>query len=328
MKPYFMRLIYSTVTSSFIFLCSPLMATSTIIEVQNTNSLVVESASYSEGIGYDSDTGKYYVGSLVSPNVYQVSRNGEIARFLTDPRIISSAGVHVDNANQRLLVTSLDLGTSVNTDKASEGKLAGLGIYDLQTGKTINYINLAKALPGAHLANGIAVDNLGVIYVTDSSSPHIYKIDKNYHTSIFLTDKEFTGEGFNLNGIVYHKDGFLIVSKYNSNALYRIPINNPEGFIKIELDNPLMGPDGLVFLPNNILAVIQNGSEGKISFFISNDDWESAMHTNSIILENTYPTSGVVVENGIAVIDGHINKLFSGQIDTVKNFSIFRLLVF
>jgi len=325
MKLRLILLLNSITITLMIFQCGSLMAEPTSIGTQDTKSLVIKTAIYPEGIGYDSASKHYYVGSLTSPTVYQINSKGEISRFLTDPRIISSAGIHVDSQNQRLLVASLDLGTSTETDKASKGKLAGLGIYDLHTGKPIHYINLAKALPGAHLANGITVDELGNIYVTDSSSPLIYKIDRKYRTSVFLENTKFTGEGFNLNGIIYNKNGFLIVTKYNSNTLYRIPVNNPEAFEKVELDYSLSGPDGLIFLSENALAVIQNMNGGKISFFKTNDNWKRANHINTVTLKDAYPTSGVVIEKGIAVIDGHINKLSSRQTNKIKTFSIIEL---
>lgn len=325
MKSRLIRLLNSLTISLMIFQCGSLMAEPVSVKAQDIRSLVIKTAIYPEGIGYDSASGLYFVGSLTSPTVYQINSKGEHSHFLTDRRLISSAGIHVDGKNERLLVASLDLGTSTETANASKGKLAGLGIYDLHTGKPIHYINLAKALPGAHLANGITVDEMGNIYVTDSSSPKIYKIDRKYRTSVFLENTKFTGEGFNLNGIIYNKKGFLIVTKYNSNTLYRIPVNNPEAFEKIELDYSLSGPDGLVLLSENALAVIQNMNGGKISFFKTNDNWQSANHTNTVTLKDAYPTSGVVIEKGMAVIDGHINKLASRQTNEVKNFSIIEL---
>ena len=311
---------------SLIFYCTSLsLAASSNTNIQSIKNLVVNSATFPEGIGYDASNKLFYVGSLINPTIYRVNLKGEIQPFITDPQLISSAAVHVDNNFQRLLVASLDLGSSKYSAKASKSKLAGLGVYSLKTGKLIQYVNLAKDLPGAHLANDIAVDSGGNIYITDSSSPNIYKIDNNYRTSLFLSDVEFTGEGFNLNGIVYQEDGFLIASKYNSNALYRIPVDNPTAFKKIELSYSLAGPDGLVLVSESKLAVIQNKNGGKVSVIESNDKWLSAKHISSIMLENSYPTSGAILDDGLAVIDGHINQLFSDKSKGVKNFSIILL---
>jgi len=322
MMPYLTQFARVIAISLIFFYSSLGLAAPSNTKVQSIKNLIVDLAVFPEGIGYDSSSKLFYVGSLTSSTIYQVNLKGEIQPFFTDPQLISSAAVQVDKDNQRLLVASLDLGVSKYSGNASKSKLAGLGVYSLKTGRKIHYVNLAKDLPGAHLANDIAVDSQGNIYITDSSSPHIYKIDNNYRTSLFLNDAEFTGKGFNLNGLVYHKDGFLIAAKYNSNSLYRIPVDDPAAFKKIKLNYSLTGPDGLILLSESELAVIQNINGGKVSVIESTDKWSSAKHINSTILDNAYPTSGVRLGDGVAVIDGHINQLFSDKSNGVKSFSI------
>ena len=92
--------------------------------------------------------------------------------------------------------------------------------------------------------NGITVDGAGNAYVTDSFSPVIYKIDPAGVATVFLTDDQFTGAGINLNGIVYHPKGFLLAVKKNSGALYRIPLDDPRRFARVDVAATFVGGTG------------------------------------------------------------------------------------
>jgi hypothetical protein len=51
------------------------------------------------------------------------------------------------------------------------------------------------------VSNDLTFDTAGNIYITDSFSPVIYKVDTDYKVSILIQDPAFAGEGFNLNRI-------------------------------------------------------------------------------------------------------------------------------
>lgn len=69
----------------------------------------------------------------------------------------------------------------------------------------------------------------------------IYRVDTNGKASIFAKSDLFKGEGFNLNGIVYHPKGFLLVSTYNSDELFKININNPSQVEKVTIAETFPG---------------------------------------------------------------------------------------
>ena len=117
---------------------------------------------------------------------------GEIEPFTDDADLIASLGIYVDAERGRLLVANTDTGVSMNSSPETGGVTAMLGIYDLADGERIEMIDLGALLPEQpHLANDITVDDGGNIYVTDSFSPVIYRVDVDNEASVFLQDKAF-----------------------------------------------------------------------------------------------------------------------------------------
>ena len=151
-----------------------------------------------------------------------VDLDGIMTEFVKDETLIAVVGLAVDNKINRLLVCNSDAGISKRSDKSTIGQLAQVISYDLTTGKKLNTINLGSLYPRGHFLNDLVLDNVGNIYVTDSFSPVIYKIDTEDKTSVLVTDKSFeVPQGtFGLNGIVYHSDNYLIVGRsYGVNYL-------------------------------------------------------------------------------------------------------------
>ena len=162
---------------------------------------------YPEGITYDVKADQFLVSSMRHGKIGRVGRDGVYHQFISDPKLVSSVGIHIDPGRNLLLVAISDPGVAVGTKKSTQAKLAGLAVYNLTSGKRLAYHDLGALSAGAHFANDIAVDTKGNIYVTDSFSPIVYKINQQGKASIFVQSDHFKGEGFNLNGIVYHPDG-------------------------------------------------------------------------------------------------------------------------
>jgi len=314
------------ITMTMGLLCAPVYA-ATKDDISLEEQWQLDGQFIPEGVAYDAASQSYFLGSLTEPTIYRISANKEVKRFAYDKEIVSSAGIHVDGNHRRLLITSLDLGTSEASTANNKGAKAGLAVYSLETEEKIAYVDLSKGLAGGHLSNDLTFDTEGNIYITDSFSPIIYKVDTDYNASILIQNPAFAGEGFNLNGIVFHPDGYLIVSKYNSNSLYKIPLDNPENWSEIKLAATLSGPDGLVLLNNNELAIIENKTRGNISIFRSENNWENAQLKSALLLESAFPTTAALVNGKLVVLDGHINQLFAGKKDEVDTFSLYQILI-
>jgi len=159
----------------------------------------------------------------------------------------------------------------------------------------------------------MTLDTDGNAYVTDSFAPVIYKIDTKGKASIFLKNDRFLGKGINLNGIVFHPDGYLITVKKGDGALFKIPLDNPSNFSEIKSPQAFIGGDGLILANNKELIVIANKASGQAletAFSLnSTDDWKTAKITGKYKLGKVYPTTGVIRKEKIYVLHSNLQSL-------------------
>lgn len=168
--------------------------------------IVAERAGFiPEGIEYDTNNGRFLTGSLADGTIYQISNRGSMTAVITDTALMASVGIEVDEVRNRLLVA--------NSDRDSSTGAAMLGIYDLGSGEQLAMVDLSGSIedPGVEanfFANDVAVSAAGVAFVTDTGMSIIYKVDTYYRASVLI---DFGREsGFNLNGIEYNPEGYLI----------------------------------------------------------------------------------------------------------------------
>ncbi len=113
-----------------------------------------------------------------------------------------------------MLVVNSDLGAAVGSKPGDKFGVASLSIYDMATGKPLHFVDLSGIRPGEkRFPNDVAVDANGNAYVIDSLAAAIYKVTPTGQAGVLLASEQFRGPVFNLNGIVVHPDGYLIVAK-------------------------------------------------------------------------------------------------------------------
>jgi quercetin dioxygenase-like cupin family protein/DNA-binding beta-propeller fold protein YncE len=268
---------------------------------------------YPETIVVNPRTKKFLVGSVREGAVYEVGLDGKAKELVHDERLISILGLAADPGSNRLLVTNSDLGAGIRHSARGPKQEAAIGIYDLTTGRRLDYVDLATLLPDEeHLINGIALDSTGNAYVTDSLAPAIYKINTSNQASLFLEDAEFRGPGVNLNGIVYHPKGFLLVVKKSTGALYRVPLDEPGRFARVKVPTQLVGADGLLLASSEQLVLIANKTPAAVSESVfvleSTDDWNSAQVVDSRKLGGDYPTTGVALDGKLYALSSHLDE--------------------
>ncbi len=277
---------------------------------------------YPEGIAYNSANDMFFVSSLRSGKIGTVDKKGNYKVFINSPEMISAIGINLNKKTNTLLVCSSDPGVSIKTGSATQRKFAKLIGYDATSGKQKFIADLGALNPsGFNFANDVTFDEEGNSYVTNSFSPIIYKIDKEGTPSIFVTSEVWKGEGFSLNGIVYHPDGFLIVAQSNTGNLYKVSLNNPTTIKKIETE-PILGVDGMIFNPKkNELIVISNARQ-EISQLKSDDNWYSTKKMNSVKSVDTFPTTGTIVGANYYILNAKLNELFNPTAPKSNSFTI------
>ena len=225
-----------------------------------------------EGIEYDTANGRFLVGSLREGSVYQLARDGRLTPIVEDSELVSSVGIEVDEARGRLLVANSDSSIFVSGGVGQ----AKLGVFDLSSGERIAMVDLAATIAGrtertVFFANDVTVDDRGTIYVSDTRSGAIYRVDGAYEASLL---HRFTpSEAFSPNGLVYHPSGYLLVA--GGESLYKVPLDDPASARPVSLPEPIPGADGVVWTRDGRLAIVANRAN-RVVALTSSDEWNSA----------------------------------------------------
>jgi sugar lactone lactonase YvrE len=284
-------------------------------------------ALHPEGIAYEPSRHAFLVGSVKHGTVSVVAPDGSARTLVDDPRMPSTAGVHVDPVRGRILVTYGDVGVADRTEPNPDLRRAGLGIFDLRTGRAVHVIDLAVG--AAHLANDVAVDATGNAYVTDSASDVIYRVDPAGRPSVFVRDARFATTTVGVNGIVWHPDGYLLVGKYDTGAVFRINTAGPPRVTEVRLNRPLVGVDGIALRGNGTLLAVTNTlsaptATDAVTVLRLRDGGRSVREVSSTAWPVPFPTTIAVSPFGSYAVSGELNVLL-GTGGTTDTFTLRRL---
>ncbi|MDQ9480453.1 SMP-30/gluconolactonase/LRE family protein, partial [Serratia marcescens] len=223
---------------------------------------------YPEGIAWNARAGAFLVSSLRGGQLGLVYPDGRYRRFSTGSGLITTSGMLVDAERNRVLVCNEDVGVSLNSASGTRNRVAQVLEFNLDTGALQQTYDLSSLSRGPTLANDLALDVQGNIYVTDSFQPQIYKIDRaTRQVSILVrsarlmpADAPAAAQGTQpyLNGIVYHPDGYLIAADYTRGLLWKVTLDNASAISEIRLPQRLKGPDGLRLKNAHELVIVQS----------------------------------------------------------------------
>ena len=269
--------------------------------VQLPASIVAERGGFiPEGIEYDASGGRILTGSLTEGSILQIHPDGRVTTVVSDPDLVSSIGIEVDEPRNRLLVANSDRAVF---EGAGRGQ-AKLGVYDLATGDRIEMVDLAATIGDAtaelaHFANDVAVAADGTAYVTDTRASVIYRVDSDYRASVLHQFSEVEVPG--PNGIVVHPEGYLLVA--GGATLWKVPIDDPTSLAQVTLPEEVPGQDGMVWTADGRLAIVSN-SGNRVVALTSEDDWVTAQLAGVAPYE-TQATTAAVIGADIYVIHPH-----------------------
>jgi hypothetical protein len=276
-------------------------------------------ALYPETVEYDVKADQFVLGSFRDGAIYRVDPAGQASLLVDDPRLCSVLGIALDGARDRLWAVSSDLGASRKPSAAGVKKSASVGIYELRTGKAAGFVDLSPLLDGPHLLNGIALDAAGTAYVTDSLSPVIYRVEAGGRASIFVRDERFLGDAINLNGVVVHPNGYLLVIKKSDGSLFKVPLAEPSKLTRVACAERLVGGDGLTAIDDKSLVVIANRTPQATSnaayWLSSDDDWATAKLRARKALGDVYPTTAVLRQDTLYVLHSQLNELIGAPLE-------------
>ncbi|AYV32416.1 hypothetical protein HET69_33295 [Streptomyces sp. CJ_13] len=297
-------------------------------------------AIHPEGFTWDPTRKTFLIGSLRHGTISVVGADGIPHTLVSDPSLIATGGIRVDAARNRLLATYGDVYAGPNallsdgSTPETRGRYGGVAIFNLTTGVLEKRVELSQS-PGLHLANDLALDPQGNAYATDSFTGTIYKVTPSGTGSVFLQAPALDAGYENglpnvgVNGIVYHPSGALIVVRYDSGALFRIPLSNPENFREISLKERIPGADGIALGSDGTLyaatnTIRSNGIDGLFKLR-SPDGWRSAQIVSKAVSPEAAPTTVTLTPSGAYVLSSNVHILFgSGGTQTRDGFALRR----
>ncbi|GAA4321835.1 SMP-30/gluconolactonase/LRE family protein [Mucilaginibacter gynuensis] len=286
---------------------------------------------YPEGVALDPATGTYYVGSVKTGTIGTVDQQGNYKEFYKDKDLISSFGMKVEPGKNKLWVCLADPDSNYSTHSspATFRKMARLIAIDLKSAKKIADIDLSKTYNGKHFINDLCFDGKGNIYLTDSFSPVIYKVDAAGKATVFAENELFKSIDIGLNGIVYHPGGYLLVDHNSSGTIIKVPISNPNTASIVKIKTLFPGADGLIIDDQQNLILIQNKGVNKVFKISSVDNWSSAEVKEATGGTDRFaqPSTGVVGAGKVWVLNSRLNELSNPTLVPSKEFSL-QLAVF
>jgi sugar lactone lactonase YvrE len=279
---------------------------------------------YPEGTAYDKAGDRFFVSSVKTGTIGTVDPKGVYKVFYEDSGLKSSYGMKVDPKRNKLWVCTGDANYSKYSDPSTFKKMIRVIGLDLSSGKKTNDIDLSNLIEGKHFANDLTLDNMGNIYVTDSYSPVVYKIDTGFKPGIFSQSDLFKTNGVGLNGIEWSSKGYLIVAHNTNGQLLKIDTKQPDKIAKVKINTFFPGADGLLWNAAGNLVLIQNKGVNKVFELVSNDNWESAEIKSATLLVDRFhqPTTATLNTGKLYVLNSKMNELSDPTAQPSKEFSL------
>jgi len=284
---------------------------------------------YPEGIAFDTRSNIAYVSSVKTGTIGSVDQQGKYSEIFADNGLKSTFGMKLDETNNRLWVCAGDPNHSIYKEPSTFKKMARVVAIDINSRKKVMDVDLAALSEGNHFPNDLTLDNKGNLYITDSFSPMIYKVDAAGKASVWSKNELFKSASIGLNGIAYHPDGFILVAHNTDGCILKVDINDPAKVEKVNIERFFPGADGLWIDNKKNLILVQNKGVNKVFMLSSSDKWKSAKvvgtSPSSELLQN--PTTCGWFKNNIYVLNSKINELSDSSIRPSDEFS-FQQVVF
>ncbi|WP_138922580.1 hypothetical protein [Hylemonella gracilis] len=282
---------------------------------------------YPESVAWSARQKTFFVGSLRKGTIGKVSLAGEYKPFAADKLMFGSGGIKYDAKRNWVWAALCDIGVSTQSSPSTQGKTAAIIAFDATTGRKKRYIDLAPLTEGGRCANDLAFDPKGNIYVTDSFAPVVYVIDRHFKPRVLVRSEKFQGDNFNLNGIAYHPDGFLLVGKHSTGEFFRIALKPQVEVHSISLSANLPGADGIDLIGKDSLVVAQNGGVDRAVQLTSADGWKTAQVQELGKSTVSFPTA--VTSNGkdVYMLNNRVDTLIDPAAQKVSEYVLQRVPV-
>ena len=234
-----------------------ILAVATGVAQDNTSAkllfTIAEHDYYPENIAYDSKTDTFFLGSMSSPRIIRISRDGSYKEFINKPvkGLSSSVGMKVDAKRRALWVCTGSFALLKNYEQAS--KTTGILRFDVDTGKVTGSWFLEETPPTQyHIFNDIVLDDEGNAYATTTSYGRIYKVDLQSGKMHLL--QQLQQGDFN-NGIAIDTNNKHLFTS-TARGISRFDLESQKAaIIPGTTDRKYLPIDGLYFYSNSLIAI-------------------------------------------------------------------------
>ncbi|WP_432157466.1 SMP-30/gluconolactonase/LRE family protein [Streptomyces sp. bgisy153] len=279
---------------------------------------------YPEGIAWDPTRRAFVVGSALRGDLSVIGMDGTVTQLAPSIGMVSTLGVRVDTARNRIIVAYSDFWIRQRLDVGDQPPTSGVAIFALDTGELRRTIDVAGGRERT-FANDLTYDDQGNVYVTDSVSDTVQRIDPHGNVTPLVTDPRFAADIVGLNGVVWHPRGYLLALRYDTGVMYRIDPKAPahRRVTEVRLPRPLVGTDGLGLRRDGSLIVVTNsigeavgapGGVDAVTVLDSRDGWRSAtVRSRTEPWPTGGPTTVALTPYGDYVLSGQVGEVLAGR---------------
>ena len=243
-----------------------------------------------EGIAHDAQTGRIFLGSMRSGEIFMIDDTGQFSKFATVSQAgdLAAIGMSIDRSSNTLWVigSSFFLTEQFETDAPAR---AGIFGFDLDSGElTRNYM----AQDATTTFNDVVIGATGDLYISGSELS-VVRSGSDAIEAIATSTPVYGS-----NGIAVRPDGERIfVSSYAVGIAAVHPETGETFWLDAPDDVSLYGIDGLYWYEGDLVAV-QNGVQPwRLVRLQLNDEQTAVTHARLIEFANSdvTPTTGAIV---------------------------------
>ncbi|MCF6131898.1 TPR end-of-group domain-containing protein [Flavobacterium wongokense] len=231
-----------------------------LLELKKTQGKIIESSKpvitlsekelHPEGLTYLPKSKIWLASSIRKRKIISFDiKTGQCTDWLND-KMLSVLALKADAKEEFLWVATAAFPEMEGFDKALDGKAEILKV-DIKTKKIVKRFSVE----GNHVFGDLIIARSGIVYISDSGKPMVYKI-QNDAISEFVS---FENEGYNLQGLAFNEmQSKLFVADYLKGITVVDMITKAKTVLAFPDDTTTKGIDGLVFYKNSLITV-QNG---------------------------------------------------------------------
>ena len=258
---------------------------------------------FPEGTASDAE-GTLYAASLANGSVARATPCQTESEELVPSGgpLRNPLGMIVDDANGWLIVCDSDFSFMAPPS---------IDVFYLDTGILV----ASHDFDAGGICNDLAIDGDGNVYATDPAGGRVMRVraddlGRDTPAQTWATDPDFAvGMGeFGLNGIAYDDDASLYVVNYQQGELHRIAIegNGDAGAITaITLDAPLVYPDGMKWMGDGELLVIEQGLSAISRITLDGDSASAEIVADGFDV----PTTFALIDGSAWIAEGQLDHL-------------------